>query len=368
MPAITEAQADRLARRVLTRRLHLRAKENVTIEAFSSALPWATAFVREARRLGARPLLHYEDERSYWRAVEEGKASLIGTPGEPEWASLERTDVYVYFWGPEDQARIARLPESTWSKLTAFNRRWYAIARKVGLRGARMGIARVTEKNARFWGVPRSRWQREVFQASTRDPATFRRDLERLTKVLRRGHSVRLRHVNGTDLTLRLAGRAALSGTGEVPPASMAARLGRIVSIPDANVYVAVDETSAEGRLVSNRTNSAFAEPLTGGRFAFRDGRLQSFSFSSGGATFRERYRAGDSGKDRPSFLEVGLDPGLRVAPGLEESERGAVTVGVGRNTAFGGKNSSRFLGYLTVGGADLFIDDRPVVRGGRLV
>jgi hypothetical protein len=43
------------------------------------------------------------------------------------------------------------------------------------------------------------------------------------------------------------------------------------------------------------------------------------------------------------------------------------VTVGVRRNIGYGGKNSSDFAGLLTVGGADLFIDDRPVVRGGRL-
>jgi leucyl aminopeptidase (aminopeptidase T) len=368
MPTVTEADADLLARRILTQRLRVRPKENVTIEAYPSALPWATGFVRETRRLGAYPLLQYEDERSYWRAVEEGRASLIGTPGAPEWAALERTDVYVYFWGPEDQARAARLPESTWEKLTAFNRRWYAEAAKAGVRGARMAIARVTEKNARFWGVPVTRWREEVFRASTRAPGTFRRDVARLRKALERGHTVRVRHPNGTDLTLALAQRSALWGTGEVPPESMVARLGRMASIPDANVYVTVDETSAEGRMVANRTNSTFGEPLRGGRFTFRGGRLTGFSFSKGGSTFREAYRSGTAGRDQPSFVEVGLDPGLRFAPGLEESERGAVTVGVGRNAGYGGKNSSSFVGFLTVGGADLFLDDRPLIRRGRIV
>jgi len=167
---------------------------------------------------------------------------------------------------------------------------------------------------------------------------------------------------------LGLAGRSALAATGEVTPAARATRFGRMTSVPDANVYVAVDETTADGRVVSNRTNSMLAEPLEGGRFTFREGRLKGFSFSKGGSPFRKAYRAGGPGKDRPSFLEIGLDPDVRVAPGLEESERGAVTVGAGGNAPFGGKTSSSFLGYVTVGGADLFIDDRPVVRGGRLV
>jgi leucyl aminopeptidase (aminopeptidase T) len=365
---ISDAQADLLARRVLRERLHLRPKENVTIETYPSSLPWATAFVREARRLGARPVLLYEDEESYWKAVVEGRAALIGAPGEHEWAALEKTDAYVYFWGPEDQTRAARIPDATWSRLTAFNSRWYEVARKAGLRGARMGIARVTGRNARFWGVSESRWRREVYEASIRPTGPLRKDAARLGKLLENGRTVRLRHPNGTDLTLGLAGRAAISGVGEVTPESMKVRFGSMTSIPDANVYVAIDESTAEGRLVSNRVNSMFATPLVGGRMTFDGGRLREYSFARGGNVFRAAYQPAGAGKDRPSFVEIGLDAGIRTAPMLEESERGAVTVGVGRNAAFGGKTATDFMGYVTVGGGDLFIDDRPVVRGGRLL
>jgi leucyl aminopeptidase (aminopeptidase T) len=365
---VSEAQADLLARRVLRDRLHLRAKENVTIESYPSSLPWATAFVREARRLGARPVLLYEDEASYWRAVEEGRAAAIGSPGAHEWAALEKSDAYVYFWGPEDQARAARLPDSTWSKLTAFNSHWYEVARKAGLRGARMSIARVTERNARFWGVSERRWRQEVYDASVHSTAPLQKDASRIGKLLEHGRSVRVRHPNGTDLTLALAGRHAVKGLGEVTRESMALRFGSIASIPDANVYVAVDETTAEGRVMSNRVNSMFATPLVGGRMSFQGGRLRRYSFARGAKFFRESYRPAGPGKDRPAFLEIGLDPDIRTAPMLEESERGAITVGVGRNAAFGGKTKTDFLGYVTVGGADLFIDDRQVVRAGRLV
>ena len=88
MNASSPALADRLARNVLRRCLHLQAKENVTIETFPSSLPWVAGFVREARRAGARPLVHLEDEASYWTAVKEGRAALLGTPGEHEWAAL----------------------------------------------------------------------------------------------------------------------------------------------------------------------------------------------------------------------------------------------------------------------------------------
>jgi leucyl aminopeptidase (aminopeptidase T) len=369
MPGPSVEDADRLARGVLRQRLRVRPKENVTIETYPSSLPWATGFVREARRLGAKPILLYEDERSYWTAVEEGRASLLGTPGEHEWAALGDSDVYVYFWGPETLARRRAVTEAEAEKLTAFNLAWYQAARKAGLRGARMGIARVTPANARLFGVPFGRWREQVFRASLRDPAALRASARSLGRRLERGRSVRIRHSNGTDLTLALAGRKANLTVGDVTPEMMKTAFGRMANVPDGTVYVAVDETTAEGTFVANRPTTSVGEPpLEGGRFTFRDGRLVRSAFRRGGGSFRTSYRTARPGKERPSFLEIGLDPDLGGAPMFEESERGALTVGVGRNVGFGGKTDTNFLGYLTLTGAELTLDGRAVVRRGRLV
>ena len=363
MPSPT--QADRLAHEVLTRRLSLRPGENVTIEAYPEALPWATGFVREARRRGARPLLHFEDEASYWSAVREGGARLLGSPGDHEWAALAATDVYIYFWGPEDLARRARLPDAVQEQLTAFNGRWYETARRAKLRGARMMIARATEANARFWGVPLGAWRREVLAASLRDPKHLRKPAVAVERALARGHELRLRHPNGTDLTLRLAGRDPVVATGEVRPAARASRFGRMANVPDGSVYVAVDESTADGTVVANLPTTTAAYRLTGGRFRFRAGRLVEATFRDGGSAFRREYRAAGPGRERPAFVEVGLDPEVRRAPGLEEIVAGAVTVGVGGNAGFGGRTKVDFLGYLSVAGAELSVDGRTVARNG---
>jgi leucyl aminopeptidase (aminopeptidase T) len=369
MKAPSVESADRLARSVLRRRLAVKAGEAVTIEAYPSALPWATGFVREARRLGARPLLLYEDERSYWTAVSEGRTSLVGSPGANEWGALEGSDVYVYFWGPEDLPRRRSLPDREAEQLVAFNTRWYETARKAGVRGVRMGIARATEPNARFFGVPVTSWREKVYDASVRDPAAFRAAAARVARRLEKGRSVRIRHPNGTDLTLALAGRRPYVTLGEVTATSRKTAFGSMASVPDASVYVAVDESTADGTFVANRTSTAaFFRPVDGGRFRFRDGRLVGHAFGRGGAAFRNAFRAAGAGRDRPAFVEVGFDPSLAGVPLLEEAEAGAVTVGVGGNVGFGGRTKVDFLGYLTVGGAELTVDGRPLVRGGRVL
>ena len=231
-----------------------------------------------------------------------------------------------------------------------------------------MGIARVTEANARLFGVPLGPWREQVYLSSLRDPAKVRPAATRLARRLERGRSVRIRHPNGTDLTLGLLGRKATVSVGEVTPETQRNAFGSMASVPDENVYVAVDEGTAEGTFVSNRPNTTnFDRPLEGGRLTFRDGRLVRSTFARGGSEFRSAYRAAGAGRERPSFLEIGLDPTVRGAPMLEESELGAVTVGVGRNAGFGGKTKVDFLGYLTLAGAQLTIDGTAVLRGGRL-
>ena len=371
MPDPSPQDADRLARRVLTTRLGLKAGENVTIEVFPSSLPWATGFVREARRLGAYPLVHYEDEASYWAAVDDGKADLIGNPGSHEWATLDETNAYVFFWGPEDERRMRGLPDKLQERLTAYNMKWYQRAGKAGVRGVRMAIARATPENARHWGVSLDAWKRELLAASSLDPRTLARDAEKVRRVFEGAGEVRVRHPNGTDLRLRLIRRKATVVTGLATPEAIRKRPGRfgfMASVPDGSVYVAPHEKFAEGIVVANRNVAGFAEPITGSRWTFRDGRLVEQRYRSGGAVIRRAYSSGKRGRDLPAMVEVGLDPTVHIAPGMQENERGAVSIGLGSNVAFGGSTNAGFNAILTVSGAELSVDGRVIVRGGRIL
>src|ERR1700732_908298 len=92
----------RFARSILTRNLAVQKGERVMIETWTHTLPWAAAMAREARRLGARPLVVYEDEAGYWDSIAAGEEKLLGKPGKHEWAAVEKSDVYVFFSGPAD--------------------------------------------------------------------------------------------------------------------------------------------------------------------------------------------------------------------------------------------------------------------------
>jgi leucyl aminopeptidase (aminopeptidase T) len=364
---ISAASADRLARAVLRGRLDLRAKERLTIEAYPSSLPWVGGFVREARRLGAYPLVHYEDEAAYWDAAEHGRAKAIGTLAEHERALLDASDAYVYFWGPEDVGRLRRLPAASQQAVFAFNMDWYRRASKAGVRGARMGIARATEANARQFGADLDTWRAQLWAASVRDPKEYASTAARLERGLGASGEVRLTHRNGTDLTLALAKRPVQKDLGVLAPPKQRGQFGIMVNVPPGSVYVSVDESTADGTLVANRRTTQ-GSVLEGGRWTFRGGRLTRARYARGQADFDRRFREGTGAKNRPAFLEVGVSPDLHATPMLEENELGAVTVGIGNNAAFGGKNRSSIFEFLTLAGATLTVGGRPLVWGGRVV
>ena len=142
----------RASRNIVTNYLKVRAGENVIIESWAHTLPFASALLDEARRAGGRTLLVYNDEDSWWRALDRKQSKLLGESSDPEWAALRSADVYVNFWGPSDTDRLEKFPDSD-NAAFDWNWPWYEVARKAGVRGSRMTVGFVTPARAREWGV-----------------------------------------------------------------------------------------------------------------------------------------------------------------------------------------------------------------------
>ncbi|HEV2519053.1 MAG TPA: hypothetical protein VGX00_00320 [Thermoplasmata archaeon] len=137
-------------------------------------------------------------------------------------------------------------------------------------------------------------------------------------------------------------------------------------------VRVALDAKTAHGTMGANsRSYDEVWFPWTtysGGEFEFSKGRLTSFSFEEGGREFAQKYARGTAGKNRTGSLVIGLHPRLKNVVYTEEKERGAVQLTVGGNTYSGGNNASDFRGALCLPGAEISVDDSPVVRAGKVL
>ncbi|MGA8092427.1 MAG: hypothetical protein WB984_08050 [Thermoplasmata archaeon] len=359
---------DRLAQMVLDQCLGVRRGETVTVETWNHTLPWARAFVLEARRRGCEPTLVVEDEEAFFRSLaQSGSGSVPSAPA----ALAEASDAYVYFPGPEQFPRLLGLSTDELEAVVGrHGPGWWRAARRAGLRAARIAVAGATPTAAARFRVDRDAWQRELVLGSLVSPDRLARAAGRLVRRLHRAHRVHLRHPNGTDLTVELLRVPPVIEDGRVDRADR--RAGRLwTQIPTGVVAVPLAPGVAEGVWESNReTYDRFSDPPAtfGARFTFHRGRLAEYSFDQGGAAFARAYARGGRGREAPGALTFGVNPAISHAPEVEEVAAGTVGLLLGGNRSLGGRNPSRFAYLTTLAGANVELDGDPFLEEGALV
>src|SRR5438132_1118388 len=204
--SVSEYEA--LAKNVIRRTLHIQPKENVIVETWNHGLPIATEVVYQVRAAGARPMLLFEDEDTYWKSVNTLPESKLGQVGSHEWKAMSEADGYVFIPGPADITKI-REAGKKFSASTAYNDEWYRRAKRNRLRGARLGLGYVTEGRARSYGFDLPAWRAMVLEASSVDGQQIVRIGRKVTRELAKKGRLEITHPNGTRFSCDLVGRPA---------------------------------------------------------------------------------------------------------------------------------------------------------------
>ncbi len=350
-----------LARSTLRAYLGLRPGEPLTVESWSSALPWAREFVIEARRHGSEVLLALEDEEGFFRSLESG----AGVPTSA--SALARIGgAYVYFPGPEAFPRLLGLrPDDRDPALARHAVSWRAAARRSRLRGARMTVASVTSAAASRFGVDLPAWRDEVVRASLVPPGLLARRTRQLAVRLARARRLTIRHANGTGLRLEVR-----PGSFRKEDGTLSRPAGAVwTDIPAGRVAVGVRSGSVAGRWEANRPayDRLGDTPVgVGARFSFEGGRLRELSFDRGGEAFAATFSARRQGAPTVVELSVGVNPEVGRAPEIGELASGALALRLSSAQRSGGR-ALPARSYLSVlHGADVNLDDRPWLAGGR--
>jgi len=368
--ASDEATPPAVARALVGSALGVRRGEHVVVASWNHTLPWATACVTEARRIGARALLLLEDEGAFWRSVD-------GAPSSRRWAglsrpvrsTLERADALVYFPGPADRPRLHALPPHLLAPFLGADDEWVAAARGAGLRAVRCLLGYASDAQADHWGVPGAMWRSQLIRGITDvDYGTLRKDGRRAARLLLHGRELRLTAANGTDLKLRLRGRMPWVDDGSIDADDR--RRGRVMSAaPAGSVVVAVDERSAEGMAVANRPSYLSPGRVEGGQWEIQGGRLRNYWYTAGGEAFETDFARAPRGRETVALFALGLNGALPAGvPQAEDEEAGTVTVAVGGNTLYGGRNRCRFLSWITIGEATVAVDGAPLCDRGKVL
>ena len=369
MPA-EEASPPAVARAIVGRALGVRRGEHVVVVSWNHTLAWATACVTEARRLGAPTLLLLEDEAAFWRSVEGSSPPRrwAGVP-RPVRAALAQADALVFLPGPADRPRLHALPPHLLAPFVGADEEWLSFARKSRVRTVRCLLGYASDAQAEHWGVPGAMWRSQLIRGITEvDYGTLRNDGRRAAALLAKGRELRLMAANGTDLRLRLRRRVPWVDDGAFGPPDRG-RSRPVVTSPAGSVVVAVDESSAEGMVVANRPSFLAPGRADGAQWEVEGGRLRNYWYSEGSEAFESEFARAPRGRETVSLFALGLNPEL--APGVpqaEDEEAGTVTVAIGGNSLYGGRNRCRFLSWITVGEATVAVDGTPLCDRGKVL
>jgi leucyl aminopeptidase (aminopeptidase T) len=355
----------RVASTVLKRSLGLRPGQSVIISTSTHTLEAAEILVVEARRAGIRPMILYTPERAFFESQRLSTPTNANSMGRAEEAAAAASDGYIRLMpAPDEERRRSQLPLA---KQRAYGRRvqeWSRVLLSHSVPAVLLLGMSVTREAARQYGVSYRVCQREILRGMAVNPRILRREARRLAGPLQRGRRLTITHRNGTHLVLGLTGRRPFVDDGVVDERDqVTGRLGTVV--PGGYMTVAVDEQVAEGTFVSNRPTRDREGDITGIRWTFQNGRLVRYSAAGGQRLFAGAYRKGGRERDRPAIFEIGLNPEIHTVPHAEDQEKGVLTLEIGHNEDFGGRTRGSFRAYAILKGADLSIDDRPVLRSG---
>jgi leucyl aminopeptidase (aminopeptidase T) len=368
--APVDASPAAVARALVGSAVRARHGEHLAILTWTHTLPWATACVAEARRLGARPFLAVEDEAAFWRSLDLAPAARRWAGlAPPLAAAVARADAVLYFPGPADRPRLHTLPPHQLGPLLGAEDEWLSRLRRARVRGVRCLLGYASDPQADRWGVPAAMWRSQLLRGITEvDYDRLAAAAERTARLLARGRELRLTAGNGTDLAVRLRRRGPWIDDGAVDADDL--RAGRaLATSPPGLVVVAIDERSAVGTVVSNRPSFLPSGRADGAQWEIEGGRLRNYWYTEGSSGFEADLAAAPRGREVVGLLALGLNDAL--APGIpraEDEEAGAVTIAIGGNTLYGGSNRCRFLSWLSVGEATIAVDGHPLVDRGKIL
>lgn len=371
-----------LSRRVVTTSAAVKPGEVVLIAGGRHVLHLMEALAMEVTRAGGIPVSTLESERvisTFFRDLPEQHLRLYDSVATKVYGDQLRiadvTIILPLFTNADslfqsfaaDTARMAKVMQTY-----AQSQRRYDEMRNTAR--TRFVFLNYPPSNATIAesGMDSTSFDRMVWEAITTDYDRIAAQGRAIKRLLDRGKMVRVTTPDGTDLRLRLTGRAAaMTGatlTAEQRKAKLAGQ--RSVTLPGGRVAVAPLESSGSGKVVIAH-DKCFGAPLVNVRFELRAGKLAGFQADSGASCVTNFLGSAPGPDDMVGSLSIGLNPALKPTEntaGFRPWEAsGAVILTVGNNTDLGGRNNTPTAFPFWLSRATVEIDGKVVVKDGQI-
>jgi len=323
MPAESlEALYTKVVRKVLTETLHVSKGDSVTVEAWDNGIPFARRALAEARAMGCRAILVYEDEEAYVEGVRRAPKDSVGIMGKNEYGLLAGTDAYIFVPGQALGSYSKTLKPQERAESTRYNSSWYDAAAKAGLRGARLTFGYVGRDLARLLGKRIEDITRAQLRAALVDYGEVSSYAKKMASALGDSASAKLSSGNN-DLSFTLKGELAIDD-GVV--ADEDRKTGNNMAyVPPGYVTKEIDPHGADGRVTLVNSLTKFGV-IPHAELEFKDGMLVQWK-SDDRARLQKLFEDVRPQERRLTLVGIGLNPVLRYGYAQDRFVKGAVTL-----------------------------------------
>lgn len=357
-----------LAKSVVNDCLRITDKDNVTVLLYPHNLPLAEDIAEECFKKGADVLLNLYTDRYLTSYHDLLSVESLRQPSVFCRALTESSTAEIYMSGTYDPAVLRNIaPEKNAASSEGESKAHYPLIRERKVRSIGIGLALVTKPRAKVYGFSYDKWNRMMQAASSVDYQRLAKTGRALADSLKDAKSLTATGPGGTRISFDVSGRQWRLSDGVIDEQDMRNENFND-EIPAGSLYVAPVEDGARGRVTFNTGTPVMGANVIGLHLSFENGKVVQFSGDSSAARLKKDWEKGTGDKDRIGYFGIGFNPRAKTGYTINTVAYGAVSIGIGGNEFFGGKNKSSFFHVGTLIGATVEADGRTVISKGKIV
>ena len=347
----------------------LRIKEGdvVLIHSWQHTIDLAEKIAAECYRLGADPIIALQTDYLLQRMAQEMPEDKLRDVPKSLLALSKTITVCIVMAGPEDPETMLKIPPEKLKALRISSNKLVEIESERKVRQAEILIGKVSQKRAKSYGLDFAEWMKVMMDALAVDYERIREVGKKLARDFEEASEVRISSSSGTDLRFRIDERPIIIEDGVIDEEDI--EKGIISTyLPAGCLIVAPIEDSAEGNIVFDLPNHIWGDTVEGLEWFFEKGKLVSWKATKGSESFRKVLEGMGGDKDKIGLFMIGLNPAYRAGYPLSEIALGTISIGIGTNEQYGGRNKGIGVFTAYMSGANVEVDGRSIMANGKMI
>jgi leucyl aminopeptidase (aminopeptidase T) len=359
--------SNEIASRLVNTCLRIGPEDVVVIETTPHMVGLATQVSIECYKTGAdaEVVLHSDD--AFFSVLETQTPERLSRASKAALAMAQIMTVNISLVTLENPERLRNVRPEKMAALSRSRIPVEEVKLKRKVKSAYLGLSDTTQKRAETYGLNLAGWRRAVENASSEDYSELAQFGAKIRELLSGRGEVHIRTPEGTDLKFKLAGRSPRLNDGIIDDEDVKNGAYSIV-IPAGDVSVAMDETSAEGRFISNVHQPWLGRWVEGLEWQFKNGKVVGFDAKNNLSALKAEYEASKGDKDRIGVLYLGLNK--KAVSGqlfnLNQIASGTISIGIGDNKKLDGANHSEFEFISSIDDGTLTVDGQTIIKNGK--